>query len=385
MIDSNERKTGQRTLWITAIQLLYLFYYLSYSDSLINTNIILVVACLVLVIEIIMRLILNSMKMSVSLFIVCVGSLWAFVCSSINGSGFGSAATQTFLLAVICLFADTDISLVQYKKIITRTAMILFVIVAIFSKPSLYRSVYMARLPYLGDSVGINPNCIAMLTFFLFVYLFKLVEETEWKNKYKRFLQIAILVLSASYIYLTSARTAIVSCVIFVVLFFFCKYKNCKLTRIMFLAGLCMSLGIVFIYLGMYSSGFMVGETIGGKGFYSGRQIVWFEALDLFKEHLIFGFSNKTTFSAKNLLSIHNSLLAMLCYFGVIGLLIAIATLYMSFKKIDYRNNALTTSAIFAALFFMSFETMITDWSLLVPYCFLFLNERNGRGKICDI
>lgn len=376
MIDRKERKVGTRTLWITAIQFLYLFYYLSYSDSLISTNVILVAACLVLIIEIIIRLILNNMKMSMQLLIACVGSLWAFICSSINSSGFGSAVTQTFLLVAICLFADTNISLVQHKRIMTRMTMILLVVLAIFSKPSPYRSVYMARLPYLGDSVRINPNCIAMLTFFLFVYLFKVVEETEWRNKYKRFVQVIILILSVSYIYLTSARTAIVSCVIFVVLFFFCKYKSHKLTRTIFLLGLCMSLGIIFIYLAMYSSGFLVGETIGGKGFYSGREKVWFEALDLLKEHFIFGFSNKTTFTVKNLLSTHNSLLAMVCYFGVMGLLIAIATLYTSFKKIDYKNNALTISAIFSALFFMSFETMLTDWSLLVPYCLLFLHKR---------
>ena len=377
MIDNNkERKIGTRTLWITAIQFLYLFYYLSYSDSLVNTNIILVAACLILIIEIIMRIIFNNMKMSVSLLAVCIGSLWAFICSLINGSGLGSAAIQIFLLLSICLFADTNMSLVQHKRIMTRMAIILVVILAIFSKPSPYRSVYMARLLYLGDSVRINPNCIAMLTFFLFVYLFKVVEETEWRNKYKRFVQMIILVFSVSYIYLTSARTAIVSCVIFVVLFFFCKYKNQKLTRTIFLLGLWMSLGIVFIYLAMYSSGFMVGETIAGKGFYSGREIIWFEALDLLKEHLLFGFSNKTTFSVKNLLSIHNSLLAMVCYFGVLGLLIAISTIYTSFKKIDYKNNALTVSIILSALFFMSFETMITDWSLVVPYCLLFLHKK---------
>lgn len=377
MIDKKERKIG--IIWITAIQFLYLFYYLSYSDSLISTNIILVAASLVLIIEFVMRIIRNNMKMAVSLLVVCIGSLWAFICSLINGSGLGSATTQTFLLLSIYLFSDANISLVQHKKIMKRMAMILVVILAVFSKPSPYRSIYMARLPYFGDSVGINPNCIAMLTFFLFVYLFKVVEETEWRNKYKKFVQTIIFVLSVRYIYLTSARTAIVSCGIFVVLFTFCKYKNHKLTRTIFLLGMCMSLGIVFIYLAMYSSGFMVGKTIGGKGFYSGREEVWLEAMALLKEHFIFGFSNETTFTYKRLLSTHNSLLAMVCYFGVFGLLIAISTIYISFKRIDYKNNILTVSAILSALFFMSFETMITDWSLLVPYCFLFL-QNNERG-----
>ena len=374
MVDKKERKIG--ILWITAIQFLYLFYYLSYSDSLVSTNVILVAVCLVTIIELVMRIIHNNMKMSVSLLAVCIGSLWAFICSLINGSGLGSATTQTFFLLSICLFTDANISFVQHKKIMKRMAMILVAILAIFSKPSPYRSIYMARLPYLGDSVSINPNCIAMLTFFLFVYSFKVVEGTEWRNKYKKFVQTIIFVLSISYIYLTSARTAMVSCGIFVVLFMFCKYKNHKLTRTIFLLGLCMSLGIVFIYLAMYSSGFMVGETIGGKGFYSGREAVWFEALELLKEHFIFGISNKTAFTDKELLSAHNSLLAMVCYFGVLGLLIAISIIYISFKKIDYKNNALTVSAILSALFFMSFETMITDWSLLVPYCFLFLHKK---------
>ena len=131
MVDKKERKIG--ILWITAIQFLYLFYYLSYSDSLVSTNVILVAVCLVTIIELVMRIIHNNMKMSVSLLAVCIGSLWAFICSLINGSGLGSATTQTFFLLSICLFTDANISFVQHKKIMKRMALFTVKVRAVYS------------------------------------------------------------------------------------------------------------------------------------------------------------------------------------------------------------------------------------------------------------
>lgn len=384
MIEGKNSREETGIFWMIAIQILYLIYYLSYSNVLINTNIILMASCLILLVKIITRLIHNSMRVSVRLLLAGVGSLWAFMSSMINGSGFGSAVTQTFLLLSVCLLAETTIPLLQHKKIMKCMALTISIVLVAFSRPTPYKSRFMSILPYMGDEVSINPNCIAMLTFFLFVYLFRMVEETKWKKRSKIITQFVIMVLCISYIYFTSARTAIVSCIIFVVLFWICKYKDYKLTRMMFFIGLCMSLGIIFVYTEMYSSGFLVGEVVGGKGFYSGREVIWAEALDILADNLIFGFSNKTTFGSSKLLSLHNSLLAVLCYFGLFGLLTTVAVLYMSFKKIDYKNNTMAVSALFASLFFISFETMITDWSLLVPFCFLFLQEKKERKDFHD-
>ena len=375
----NEQKieTKARIWWIMFIQYLFLFYYLSYSNTLINNNIILVISCLILLIEIIMRAIYNNKRMSLCLFVACVGSLWTFFCSYINGSGFGSAITQTSLLISVCMFAETKILPSQRKKIMVHMTIILLLVLIIFSEPSMYRSYYMPNLPYFSDSVKINPNCIAMLTYFLFIFLYEIIEDTGWRKKRKRLLQIVIMILLMYYIFLTSARTTIVSCIIFLLLFSMCRYKNQKLTRNLFFVGLCMSLGIVFIYISMYLSGFMIGDTVWGKGFYTGRQVIWIEALELVREHFLFGFSNKIAFGPKGMLSVHNSLLAILCYFGVFGLFSTIVVLFMSFKKIECKKHPLTVSAIFSTLIIMCFETVITDWSLLLPFCLLFIQTKS--------
>ena len=117
MIEGKNSREETGIFWMIAIQILYLIYYLSYSNVLINTNIILMASCLILLVKIITRLIHNSMRVSVRLLLAGVGSLWAFMSSMINGSGFGSAVTQTFLLLSVCLLAETTIPLLQHKKI----------------------------------------------------------------------------------------------------------------------------------------------------------------------------------------------------------------------------------------------------------------------------
>lgn len=381
MISDKEKRNRTGILWITAILFLYMFYYLSYSNALINTNVLLIAACLVLFVEVFMRLFRNDNKLSFLIFVAFVGSLWAFISSLINGSGLGSAITQTFLLISVCLLSETTVSTVQYKKIMALMSVIIIIVLVVFSKPSLYRSNFMSRLPYMGSEIAINPNCIAMLTFFLFVYLCRLIEEMKWKKTSKRFFQFSVMVVSVGYICFASSRTAVVSCIIFMLLLLFCKYKNHKLTRYMFLVGLSVSLIIVFVYIALYLSDFTPSGTLFGKSFYTGREIIWTEALDKLKDHWLFGFSNRTPFGPKAILSTHNSLLAICCYFGVFGLLTTVVVLYKAMKKINYKNNIVAVSALFAALFFVSFETMITDWSLLVPFCFLFLQKKKEEQR----
>lgn len=370
----NEHK--ERTWWITCLLFLYFIYYLSYDSTLLNTNIILIASLGVLLIEIGRRVIENNGKASIELLIVFMSSIWAFVCSFLNGSGFGSAVTQTTLLMAVCLFSSTQLTRSQHNKVMFRMVLVLLLVLIIFSEPSLYRSYFSPILPYFPNTVHINPNCIAMLTFYLFVFLFEFIENASFKKRYKKLLQFIVLAAALFYIYLSSARTSMFAALVFIALFWLCKYKKANITRTAFFIVLCLSFVIVFIYTALYSSGYMIDEIVGGKNFYTGRESIWIEALQLVSKNPIIGFSNKIAFGPKEIYSVHNSLLAILCYFGIFGLVSTVAVLYISFKKIDYKNNPLIVSALFSTTIIMCFETSITDWSLLLPFCLLFLQTK---------
>ena len=369
-LDTVAKKT--RTLWIAIVQYSFLIYYLSFSNTLINNNYILIACVLVLLAEILLR-----QKFSLYLGIVLLSSVWALFCSIVNGSGYGSAITQITLLASVFLFSKTKLTRKQHKRVTLRMVFILLVILTVFSSKTAYGAYYVPILPYFPDDLKINPNCMAMLCFYLLVFVFAFIEDTDLKIKRKRILQFIALGLSILYINSTSARTSLVSIVIFVLLFYFCKYKNYKKTKRILFIGLFCSFLFVFVYIGLYSSGFMVGETtFFGKGFYTGREVIWLEALDLVKRNPLFGFSNKIGFGPRELLSAHNSLLAILCYFGVFGLIAFFSVLFSAFRRFDYGKQKLMTSAIIATFFIMTFETLLTDWSLLIPFCLLFIQTK---------
>ncbi len=123
-----------------------------------------------------------------------------------------------------------------------------------------------------------------------------------------------------------------------------------------------------------------VGEEMMGKSVYTGREAVWAEALSLAKNNLFLGFSNKIDFNGY--LSAHNSLLAILCYFGVLGLIFSICVIYLSFKKLNDKCNSISAVAILAALVVMCFETVLTDWTLMWPFSFLFIHQESKYYKL---
>ncbi len=364
-----------RTLWIALIQYLFLLYYLSYSNTLINNNYILIACAAILLCEIVLR-----GKISLRLLLAVLASGWAFLCSAVNGSGYGSAITQATLLISICLFSETELTRKQRRRVTGRMVFVLLAILTVFSNTTQYGSYYIPILTYFPSGVRVNPNAIAMLTFFLMIMFFALCEDADLKTGNKRILQMLALMFAIFYIYTTSARTSIVSALIFAFLFLFFKFKKHRATRILFYSGLCFTLVIAFVYIALYSSGFMVGETVLGKNFYTGREIIWLEAIDMAKDNLLFGFSNKVVFGPNGLFSVHNSLLAILCYFGVIGLISTLYVFFSSFRRIDHKNQKVITSALFATLLIMAFETLISDWSLILPFCLLFIQtKREGE------
>jgi O-antigen ligase len=111
-----------------------------------------------------------------------------------------------------------------------------------------------------------------------------------------------------------------------------------------------------------------------GKNFFSGRQGVWQEALDLIQENFFFGNDNSYMFNNK-MASAHNSLLALLFMFGIVPTIIAIVVMFRTYKYAAQRGTPLAIKLIFCCIFIMTFETLLTDANTYYYFALLFLPE----------
>lgn len=362
---------------IVLLQILYLGYYLNYSSTVFNNDILMIFALFIICTGLVSH-IMNSNGCITPLMCAAIfGSLWSVLCTIFNGSGLGSALTQTCVLLSICLFSESSFSFAKWKRMVLRMALILIVILSIFSKTDLYGIYHYPVLSYFNAAVRINPNCIALLWFFFLIYVVQFIEVSINKIKLKRFLQIASGAIIAWRIWSTDSRTSIFAGFAFIALLIIFQKKLKITNKKIYLLALMVSILIPLIYVWMYNSGIMIGTTLGGKGFYSGRETIWTEVFKRVMENPVFGSSNKLDFNG--ILSTHHSLLAILCYYGFIGLACSIAVIYKAFKNLHPVNNALPMLAILCATFVMCFETMMTDWSLVWPFCFLFIRVEEKK------
>lgn len=72
------------------------------------------------------------------------------------------------------------------------------------------------------------------------------------------------------------------------------------------------------------------------KHIYSGRQLIWFEAYNLFLDHPFIGFGSKIELSSFDSMNLHNSLIAL---YGIYGCVIGCISLYLLIKpayKLSY-------------------------------------------------
>ncbi len=361
---------------IVILQYLYLGYYLNLSNVKFSNDILMIVALAVILISLIIWIITHNKQISKCLILALLGSCWSILCSIFNGSGLGSTVTQTCVLLSIGLFSEVSFSCLKWKRMMLRMFVILALVLCVFSKPDIYLSQFYARLSYFPSTTSMNPNTIAMLSFFLLVYLSQFIEVSVGKTQLRRFLQVVFGLVVAGLIWITGARTSMLAGAVFIIylIFFGTAIQGRCIKRFILIALIC-SLLVPVIYLAMYNNSVEItySEDFSEKGFYSGREQVWQDAFERIIEHPIFGSSNKLPFSQMNLLSAHNSLLAVLCYYGFIGLIICMSVLHKAFKNLHPVYNKMPMVAILCATFIMCFETVLTDWSLVWPFCFLFV------------
>lgn len=380
-------KTNINPLGIAILQYLVFVYYFTYSNWLINTDLLLVIAFGIICCLTANYFATEKMRASKCLMFSCLGAFWLFLAATVNDSGMGSAMTQTCLLLAISLFLVLPLTEREKEKITLRMICILSAILLLYSvqggKIGVYKSGYYQPIfHFMKGETEINANCIAILFIFLAIYVFKYLDKLLIPKKWKRISQVVFSIGILYFLLETEARTSFMVAIVLLVLMAFTKNKELKGGDTLYFICLFLSLFIVFNYLMLYWLGFLDNFNLLGKSFFTGRQNIWAEAIERFNDNMLFGYSNKTTFTTKGKLSTHNALLAVLSYFGGIGLIIHVLVLCYAFKVLNKRSNRIICMALLALTMLMAFETLIADWNTIWLFAFLFIPSiEKERGK----
>lgn len=312
---------------------------------------------------------------SKTLILSAFGIVLAFLSIKANHSGYGSLIIYANIVLYLSAFANIRITEAQ-KRTVLRIAMVaLVVVMMVFFKQDKMNTYYYSIMPGI-TAEKINPNTMAMM--YLFFYFFACMELRGLP--YKKTCYIISFALFAVFfylIYLTHARTSLLALVVAFILntVLWGRHAVPKL-KFVFLALFLCTLLCVFAYLLFYK---IVGEgfKILGKSLFSGREIVWTEALSIIKNHLFFGYDSSFAFSEGRYLSAHNSLLGVLFVFGIIPTAILIAVFYRSFAVTATKKTSMVAiNAIFSTMILMCFETVLTDVNFYFFFALLFLAGR---------
>ncbi len=235
-----------------------------------------------------------------------------------------------------------------------------------------------------------HPNFLGAY-FFMFTPLVLL--DCNRRNRAKKILVITILTF---FIYLTGARSALLSQFIMLTIIIIPKISFKKIfSYLLMISTIFFTFIYIYIYqttLGSYLNN--LSRDIFHKNFFSGRQIIWNEMLELIYQKPFFGYGAGTKPSAMLdiSLSAHNWYLQIAFQTGIIGLIVALLLILFIYRyyisKIRLFPYMVLSAFIPAMLFHELFEVMLTQNHLavgLIVWCILGLGyNRNYYKYIID-
>lgn len=151
------------------------------------------------------------------------------------------------------------------------------------------------------------------------------------------------------------------------------KNKSVVLTMLVLLTVGSLLYAFVYTYMWWADIDLSVFEELSAehsnKHIYSGRQLIWLEAYELFMEHPITGFGSKSELSSFASMNLHNSLIA---FYGIYGCIIGTISLYLMIKPAynlsSYLNNPYIKNCFcgYLASLLMGFnETYLLNYSFI--------------------
>lgn len=295
---------------------------------------------------------------------------------SINGGGVGSILVASYLLISIVVLSHVPID-----NLILKILSIVYLLLLIY---------YTTQSQNAYTETILNQNTInsnTMGAIFMYTSMYLSIYIKSKKFRFKKIIIISIYLLGLLGTINAESRSMAASLLLFGFLYFIIPTKIFYKKKIML--GLFITLiiiGLIFpiSYLHMYKNGQYIVLSFTNKSLYSGRETLWlnlFNSMDSISNWL-FGLGSKQIIYANNIQNLHNTYLAILTNFGILGFI-----LYYTFilKKInDIYKYEVTDSVIgyllgFSIVFFNgNFETTFL-WGAFVffPVLFIVLASNN--------
>jgi O-antigen ligase len=243
--------------------------------------------------------------------------------------------------------------------------------------------------PYLIYGFA-NQNSTGLSFFVIYIYL--LIGIKFYNN---RLVKISLTVLSIIFlilIALTGARSSLFSAMIIFIVSFLNKIPNKK--TCIFLSKCFISIPIIIplLYILLWNTSMNKDLTILGKHFFSERQIIWIEALEILKNNPFINHYGEYDNVANTGTYAHNLYLSIWWQYGIIGLAALIVVLYLLFrsviKNIDSPIDFLIFSSLGILLLQQSFEETLLEnvWLYIMVFNLISLiGVTTFQDKTCSI
>lgn len=373
----NQKKTFNNLIISRLLYLLPILgfaYLLFYGKSSVEMGILILMLFTSLVIF------LAGFTYTITKIFVLLLNVTSLLVTGIFYSSWGSIIQFLTLLILLLVLNDIIVDRKVYKNLHLLT----FVLLTLF--------VYTIKIPdnlthiRLLSGSNINPNMLAMIALAAFGHFKCFIDETNIHKSKRGILTLLFVVVTVYKILQLECRSALIVLLGFVVASMIIrkplKYKTYKLLSIIIMVG---SLLFVLLYMWLY---YKVGNIqILGKSLFTGREIIWGSAIDIIKEHFIFGCGNSIRFDTVHDMvttTSHNTLIGL---WKILGIIPTISFVFMLANNpcTKKQYNMLKTPQLFflCSLVFCFFESFYTDAALFLFYV-LFLTIRVERENEND-
>lgn len=291
----------------------------------------------------------------------------------------GQGVAITFLNSFTCtlIFNNFGVNYNSFKYIHVIPAIILTIFLLTCDLQYGY-----AGLVYTVLGTRININMFGLFSLACFFHWMCFLQAIEIHKVLLTIVTLCLLVLLGYYIWISGCRSALLALVIFFVLFFVKKqpfqyYNFLKITTIILLAS------IIFVWMYLSLSERTSNSTILGKSLFSGRQIVWKSALELFNKSPIIGNGTSVmlhSVHSTSTASAHNTILSILYTIGIIP---AITFVYWIVRRVKLNcgiYNRVAQFAFLSSLVVCFFESFLIESRLYLLFL-LFLIPINLENQ----
>lgn len=346
------------------------------------------------------------------ILIVFLACVYVFLYSSVTN--FSSIDTY---LSILVMFVNTMIFLLSYKRTLKNKSGIITLLILLASltlgllsdKNDIKTQLLLVNLvitllycseQYLNErdikylsglmlllfilfnftsKIGFNENTIGYIFFISLPFIHILLKKSNLKKGIYKVVLLAVTVYIAYGIYDSKCRSALYAFILYwIVYMLVTKFKDKKKFWSVFCSLLLIGC-ILFplLYVGMWRNNIDIKLPFTNKQLYTGREEIWYNALQLLKGNLLTGVG----YNYVEILNTHNSLMYILLIYGIVNLTLILLLFFKCIKKIVKKLenddiNRIGFSGFVANILIAYFETNLI-WNkeaifiiLLLVFCF---------------